>query len=121
MDIQNTITVTEIVRYVAFAVGGGFVPSIVKIIFGLESSKIKSLTNIIDELDKRVRRLEDENTRLEKRVDSMSSERYSLLIDIGHFKYAADGMKMCPFYQQTGECIMHKRYYLIKEETSDNP
>lgn len=101
---------TKIIELVIAAVAGGVFQKVLGPVLGLENSRIKSLTSIIDSLDKRVNDQDTKIKGLEDKIDGMNSDKYVYMERDARYKYAFEGHDMCPFHQQTGECIIVKRH-----------
>lgn len=101
---------TKIIELVIAAVAGGVFQKVLGPVLGLENSRIKSLTSIINTLDERVNAQDTKIKELETKVQDMNSDKYVYMEKNARYKYAFEGLSMCPFHQQTGECIIHDRH-----------
>lgn len=107
---------TKIIELAIAAIAGGVFQKVLGPVLGLENSRIKSLTSIIDSLDKRVNDQDKKINDLEAKVADMNSDKYTYMEKNARYKYAFEGLSMCPYHQQTGQCVIHDRHQQAETE-----
>ena len=96
--------ITKIIELAIAALAGGVFQKVLGPILGLENSRIKSLTSIIDSLDERVKSLEADLKEARGELDELKNDKYSHMEKEAIYQYALDGVKVCEQYRLTGKC-----------------
>ena len=110
----------QVIEVIGAAVGGGVGYKILSSIFGYNTSKIKSLTDIIDTMDARMRQQDAKITaqderidELEKKVEDIKEEKISVMTELEKYKYAATFRKQC---KDKAKCPMYLAFKDLEKQ-----
>jgi chromosome segregation and condensation protein ScpB len=106
MDIQ------KIIELVLVALGGGVGYKLLSSVFGYNASRIKSLTDIIDKMDARLKAQDIRIDGLEKELEFVKNEKLGVYEMLNRYKYAATFLKLCT-HKKT--CPMAKAFCELGE------